>query len=135
MANQVELALFSGGAVTTANPVPVTQTGVDGSTPVSPTNPLPVTGGALPAGTSRSGSIATGGTAQDLAAANTSRKSLTGQNISAGDLWINENGGTAAADSTDAYRVIAGGTFKISTNEKISIVGATTGQKFTATET
>lgn len=109
--------------------------GADGTTPVSPTNPIPVQAGALPAGTSRSGSIAAGGTAQDLAAANTSRKSLTGQNISAGDLWINENGGTAAADSTDAYRVIAGGTFKISTNEKISIVGATTGQKFTATET
>jgi hypothetical protein len=96
---------------------------------------IPVVQGALPAGTSRSGSITAGGTAQDLAAANTARKSLTGQNISSGDLWINENGGTAAADGMDAYRVIAGATFKISTNEKISIVGATTGQKFTATET
>src|SRR6478609_7091554 len=44
MANQVELALFSGGAVTTANPVPVTQTGGDGSTPISAGNPLPVVG-------------------------------------------------------------------------------------------
>lgn len=100
----------------------------------SPT-PVPIAQGALPAGTSKSGAITTGGTAQVLAAANTARKSLTGQNISAGDLWINENGGTAAADSTDAYRVIAGATFKIATNEAISIVGATTGQKFTATET
>lgn len=99
------------------------------------TVPILVRDAALPAGTSRSGAITAGGTAQDLAAANAARRSLTGQNISAGDLWINENGGTAAADSTDAYRVIAGGAFKISTNEKISIVGATTGQKFTATET
>lgn len=88
----------------------------------------------LDAGTSRSGSITAGGTAQDLAAANTSRKGLTGQNISSGDLWINENGGTAAADSMDAYRIPAGATFTVSTNEKVSIVGATTGQKFTATE-
>ena len=44
MANQVELALFSGGAVTTANPVPVTQTGGDGSTPISASNPLPTVG-------------------------------------------------------------------------------------------
>jgi ABC-type multidrug transport system fused ATPase/permease subunit len=109
--------------------------GADGSTPVSSTNPLPVTGGALPEGTSRSGAITTGGTAQDLAPANASRKSLTGQNISAGDLWINENGGTAAADGTDSWKVIAGASFKISTNEKVSIIGATTGQKFTATET
>lgn len=124
MANQVELGLFSGGAVTTANPVPVTQVASDGTSALF-----------LPAGTSRSGSITTGGTAQDLAAANASRKSLTGQNISAGDLWINENGGTAAVDGTDAWKVISGASFKISTNEKVSIIGATTGQKFTATET
>jgi hypothetical protein len=108
--------------------------GGDGLTPASASNPIPVGPGALPAGTSRSGAIATGGTAQDLAAANSARKGLTGQNISSGDLWVNENGGTAAADSTDAYRVPSGAMFTISTNEKVSIVGATTGQKFTATE-
>lgn len=91
--------------------------------------------GALPAGTSRSGSITTGGTAQDVAAANTARKSLTIQNISSGDLWVNEDGGTAAADTVNSWKVPSGGIIKIATNEKVSIVGATTGQKFTATET
>jgi len=90
---------------------------------------------ALPAGTSRSGSITTGGTAQALAAANAARRSLTGQNISSGDLWINEDGGTAAADTANSYLIPAGAPFSISTNEAVSIVGATTGQRFTATET
>lgn len=89
---------------------------------------------ALAAGTNRSGTITTGGTAQVLAAANTSRKSLTGQNISAGDLWLNEIGGTAAANTAGSYRVAPGGTFSVSTNRAISIVGATTSQAFTATE-
>ena len=107
-------------------------------TPVTPTNdlatPLFIAQGALAAGTDRSGSIATGGTAQQLAAANASRISLEGQNISSGDLWINEIGGTAAADTAGSYKVVANSTFSISTNRAISIVGATTGQKFTATE-
>lgn len=90
---------------------------------------------ALPAGTDKSGSITTGGTAQALAAANTSRKSLTGQNISSGDLWINEIGSTAAADTAASYKVPASASFEIRTNRAISIVGATTGQKFSATET
>lgn len=85
-------------------------------------------------GTGRSGTITLGGTAQQLAAANASRKLLRGQNISTGDLWINENSGTAAANGTDAYLVSAGATFSVDTNEAVSIVGATTGQAFTATE-
>lgn len=93
-----------------------------------------VAGTPLPAGTDRSGSITLGGTAQVLAAANTARRGLTGQNISTGDLWINELGGTAAADTVGSYKVAAGATFTVQTNRAISIVGATTGQKFTATE-
>ena len=89
----------------------------------------------LPAGTNRSGAITTGGTAQVLAAANSSRLSLVGQNISSGDLWINEIGGTAAVDTAGSYKVGAGVSFAIGTNRAISIIGATTGQKFTATET
>ena len=89
----------------------------------------------LPAGTDKSGSITTGGTAQVLAAANTARIALSGQNIDAtADLWINEIGGTAAANTAGSFKVAAGCTFSISTNRAISIVGATTGQKFTATE-
>jgi len=88
----------------------------------------------LPSGTNRSGSISTGGTAQQLAAANATRRGLIGQNISTGDLWINEIGGTAAADTAGSYRVTAGSTFEVSTSRAVSIIGATTGQKFTASE-
>ena len=87
----------------------------------------------LPDGTNRSGTITTGGTAQQLASANTSRRFLTGQNLSTGDLWINEVGGTASA-SQPSNRVPAGGTFSVSTNRAISIFGATGGQQFQATE-
>lgn len=89
---------------------------------------------ALAPGVNRSGAITTGGTAQPLAPANTARQSLSGQNISAGDLWINEVGGTAAVDTAGSYRIVAGAAFNIRTNQAISIIGATTGQKFTATE-
>jgi hypothetical protein len=91
-------------------------------------------GDPLTAGTNRSGSITTGGTAQQLAAANTARRSLTGQNISIDSLWINEVGGTAAADTAGSFEVEPGDTFEISTNRAISIVGATTGQAWTAVE-
>lgn len=90
---------------------------------------------ALPAGTDRSGTITAGGTAQQLAAANASRVSLTGQNISAGDLWINEIGGAAAVGGTGSYKIAGGQAFSVGTNRAISIIGATTGQQFTATET
>ncbi len=103
---------------------------VTGSTGGGSSGPTP-----LPAGTNRSGTITTGGTAQQLAAANTSRLSLTGQNISAGDLWINETGGTAAVNGAGSYRIPAGSAFSVATNRAISIIGATTGQAFTATET
>lgn len=111
--------------------------GADGTaTDVSSAAPLPVStvGAALPAGTDKSGSITTGGTAQVLAAANSARVRLTGQNISAGDLWINEIGGTAAVDTVGSYKVQSLAAFSISTNRAISIIGATTGQKFSATE-
>lgn len=109
---------------------------------VSATNPLPVTsvasdgaaGSPLPAGTDRSSTITAGGTAQVLAAANTARRGLEGQNISSADLWVNEVGGTAAADTVGSNVVGAGATFSIRTRNAISIVGATTGQKFTAVE-
>lgn len=95
---------------------------------------FPVTQEALPAGTNVSGTITTGGTAQVLAAANAARKALYGQNISAGDLWINETGGNAAVGAAGSYKVAAGESFSVNTNRAISIIGATTGQAFTATE-
>ena len=86
------------------------------------------------AAVNRSGTIAEGGTAQTLAAANSSRRELSGQNISSADLWINEIGGTAAADTAGSYKVPAGASFSVSTGKAVSIIGATTGQAFTATE-
>lgn len=91
--------------------------------------------GSLPAGTDRSSSITTGGSAQQLAPANSARVSLTGQNTSAGNLGINEVGGTAAIGSAGTYTIAPGQSFSVGTNRAISIVGATTGQTFTATET
>jgi len=89
----------------------------------------------LSAGTDRSGSITLGGTAQVLATANTVRVALTGQNIDASeDLWINEIGGAAAANTAGSYRVPANGYFSIDTNRAISVVAATTGHKWTAVE-
>lgn len=102
--------------------------------PAAAASSLSVVPASLTTGTDRSSSITTGGTAQVLAASNTSRVALTGQNISSSDLWINEIGGTAAADTAGSYRVPSGTVFKVSTNRAISIIGATTGQKFTATE-
>lgn len=84
--------------------------------------------------TDRSGTITLGGTAQVLSAADPSRRELTVQNISSGDLWINEVGGTAAAEGTGSYKLVSGATAKITSDLAISIIGATTGQKFTATE-
>lgn len=88
----------------------------------------------LTAGTDKSGSVTLGGTAQTLAAAYLGRKFLRGQNTSSGDLWINEMGGTAAVAGDGSYRVPPGAGFEVSTNRAISIIGATTGQKWAATE-
>lgn len=97
-------------------------------------NPVPSSSAALPPGADKSGTIAAGGTAQQLAAANTSRTYLRGQNISGSDLWVNEIGGAAATNGVGSYRVPAGVTFSVNTNRAVSIFGATTGQAFTATE-
>jgi hypothetical protein len=88
----------------------------------------------LPAGTDRSGAITTGGQSQQLAAANSSRKGLKGQNVSAGDLWLTETLASAAVDGAGSFKVAPGQTFSISTNRAVHVIGATTGQKWTATE-
>ena len=85
-----------------------------------------------PAGTDRSGSITTGGTAQQLAASNSDRTGLTIQNTSDGDLRITENGTTATAST--GYKLTPGMGLQISTNKAVSVYGATTGQTFAATE-
>ena len=109
--------------------------GVDGSAvDLSSTNPMPITSSGLPTGTDKSGNITTGGTAQTLAAVNTTRKALYGQNISTTDLWINELGNPAVIGTAGSWKIASGESFSISTNRAVSVIGATTGQGFTALE-
>lgn len=93
----------------------------------------------LPAATltDRSGTITSGGDAQQLAAANASRHGFMMQNTSIGELWINELGGTASAASP-SIRISAGQLYESPLGATsvlaISIFGATTAQTFTARE-
>lgn len=86
-----------------------------------------------PAATNRSGTIAAGGTSQVVSTGAAPRTSLVIQNISAGDLWVSEFG-AAAVDTPGSYKIVAGATFTILTKNQVTIIGASTGQKFTATE-
>ena len=104
---------------------------------VSDTYPLPIY---VPANTSivsKSGTITTGGTAQQLMAANTARKGWSIRNNSTGSLWFNELGSTAIIGQP-SFEVKAGEYFEApiggSSESAISIIGATTGQSFTARE-
>lgn len=101
----------------------------------APSASLSVAPPLLVAGTTRNGSITVGGTAQVLAAANASRISLEGQNLhEEEDLWINEQGATAVIGAAGSYCVPPKGTFQISTSNQISVIAATTGHAWTATE-
>jgi hypothetical protein len=86
--------------------------------------------------TDRSGTITTGGTAQVLAASNTTRKYLFIQNNSIAPLWYNFT--TTAAQSQPSVQLAAGASMYFGgpyiTTEAVSIIGATTGQAFTAKE-
>jgi hypothetical protein len=102
--------------------------------PISPRNPLSVaqTGGAV---TSVSGSITAGGTAQVLAAANASRRGVTLQNTSSGDLRVSP-WGTASVSA--GYKVASGDLLVLDSPHcgvgAISVWGATTGQTFVGGE-
>lgn len=119
-----------------AGPPPVSIYDEDGVA-FSDSNPLPILIGTNPVTyTNRSGTITTGGTAQVLMAANTSRKGFFIQNISTGDLWISDLG-TAAA-SQPSVHLPASSYYEPPLNgvptAAISIFGATTGQAFSARE-
>jgi hypothetical protein len=77
------------------------------------------------------GFVATGGTAQELAAADANAVFAEFQNQSSGDLWIKE-GGAAGVDS--GFKVVAGGGWHSEPKHKptgaFSVYGANTGQKF-----
>ena len=107
-----------------------------GGSAVSSTNPLPIVFSTATI-TSRSGTIATGGTAQSLMVANAARKGWFIQNNSTGDLWVNRFGGTAIAGQPSLL-IPAGALYETpdggSGGNALSIYGATTGQTFTAAE-
>ena len=107
-----------------------------GGSAVSSSNPLPI-GFSTATITSRSGTIATGATAQTLMAANATRKGWFIQNNSTGDLWVNRFGGTAIAGQPSLL-IPAGALYETpdggSGGNALSIYGATTGQTFTAAE-
>jgi len=84
----------------------------------------------------RSGTITTGGTQQTLAAANLNRKGMWIQNLSTGSLWINELG--SATQAQPSMEIKTGQLYEYPVDgvpaTAISIIGATTGQAFSARE-
>lgn len=86
--------------------------------------------------TDRSGSITAGGTAQTAMNANSSRKYLLIQNNSSGNLWFNF--GIAAVQNQPSILLQPGQSFvmedRVISTQSVSIIGATTGQTFTAKE-
>lgn len=119
------------GNVSESNPLPVAMAG--GATFTGDINATPTTSIAL---TDKSGSITTGGTAQTLAAAKVNRVYLKITNISNDTLWWNETS-TAVLDSPSQpiyptqSEIFGPGNVPPGA---ISIIGATTGQKWVAKE-
>ena len=107
-----------------------------GGSAVSSSNPLPIVFSTATI-TSRSGTIATGATAQTLMSANAARKGWFIQNNSTGDLWVNRFGDPAIAGQPSLL-IPAGALYETpdggSGGNALSIYGATTGQTFTSAE-
>lgn len=84
--------------------------------------------------TDGSGTITTGGTSQQIFAANAARKYLLVVNVSALDLWINF--GVAAVQTQPSIKITPNGSFVMEgffvSTETVNIIGATTGTVFTA---
>lgn len=99
-------------------PIPVLSVNADGSAN---------TGGSgassLPATTDRSGTATTTSGGLNVPA-NSARKFLVGQNISAVNIGFNEQGGTAAIGTAGTYTVPAGQSFSISSNKLINFIAA-----------
>jgi len=127
----------------TGSLVPVSSTGLK----VQLTNAVPAGSNTIgtvvsinSAGTasSLSSTITTGGTAQSLAATSTTRQTISIFNPdSVNDLWVAPFGTTALANGTGSIRIPANGggvsfTLPDPVQTAWSIVGAVTGQKFTA---
>jgi len=87
----------------------------------------------LPGGVDKSGTIASAGAAQTLAAQNSARSALLFQNISDTDIWLSETG-TATASTAGSFKVAAGSFYEVRTNRAISIICTSSGKAFTAVE-
>lgn len=103
---------------------------------VAKSNPLPVAYAPAANLANISGTVTTGGTAQNAAGANTSRKGFWIQNLSSGDLWINTL--ATAAASQPALKLTAGTYYEAppggAGTGAISVFGATTGQAWAGRE-
>jgi len=86
--------------------------------------------------TDKSGTIATGGTAQAAIALNANRRGFYIQNLSAGVLWISDT--TTAVAASPSIKIPVDGLYESMPGNcptaAISIIGATTGQAFAARE-
>jgi len=122
-----ELTLSDGTPVDDSHPFPTTSVAN-----ISTANFTPTKGSF----TDRSGTITTGGVAQQLAASNGSRTYLLVQNNSTADLWVNFT--STAVANEPSVKIPAGAIFtsdpQFVSTEAVSVFGATTGQAFTAKE-
>ena len=102
---------------------------------LSSSNPLPVqNANATP--TDRSSTITTGGAAQTVMAALSTRKGYFFQNVSSEVMWGSWIG-TAAPNAAGSFLISPNGIIRNTTpceTTALSIYGATTGQKYTAWE-
>lgn len=123
-----------GGVKFQRNKITLGVDGVNGGD-VSSTNPLPAF---LPpvTPTNRSGTITTGGTAQSLAIANLVRRGWWLRNNSVASLWVSDV--TTAVASQPSLEIKVGEMYESAfggcSSNALSIIGATTGQSFTARE-
>lgn len=115
----------SGTGESSQQPVFVTNvTGAGGAIAAgTPADPVFTQTSTLPASTDRSGTATT--TSGGLTVpANTGRRGLVGQNISAVTIGFNEQGLAAAIGTPGTYTVPAGSSFAISTNKTVNFISA-----------
>lgn len=87
----------------------------------------------LPALTNRSGTVTTGGTAQQIMAANASRTWGSFTNLDVASGWISETG-TAVVGAAGSTECKQGATMLLEGGGAVSYIHPTTGAKFTSVE-
>lgn len=104
--------------------------------PQTAENSLSIVNAISTAPTNASGTITSGGTAQNAAAANATRRGFVLQNNSTGDLWFSTI--ATAVQSQPSFKLPPGAYYESPPFGggvgAISIIGATTGQAFTGRE-